>query len=378
MNNTLTLVGRAPEDRERITSLPADARIFTIAACHDLPPHIDACIEIHKYWLLSDKNYAPHLWEWMQQPHDFPMLMQEAFEDVPGADVFPLDDVVNLAPILRGDDDRPTAVLSSSFDFLMAYAIMQQPKRINILGYAMSSDTEYKYQRPGAAYWLGVAAGRGIEVWLSDDCPLMAADMIYGYEGAQAIKFERLDELSVKAQAWIKEGMERYQQLMSVLPDVDTLEPSEAMQAQYQTASDARDYLFVCDGVRQAIEQLRENFSIGDIVSRQQLEAQRTTSVNQAQYHISRLNFWEGYVSSKQTEYNAAPPEKQAELMAELHEAHAQSNEVRDHFFRWKGAMQLINQLVNECDFKYDPDWEPKADTVQEVVTARSEDDIIE
>lgn len=367
MIDTITLVGRAPSTRHLIEQLGEDDIIYTIGACWDIVPHIDAAIEIHPHWLLKHKNYSPPMYAWMQEPRDYPLYMQKAHAELPGSVAFPFDEVMDLAPVMRESGKR-NKFLTSSFDYLMGLAILQKPRRIRILGFDMASNTEYRYQRPGSAFWCGIAAGRGIEVLLPDETPILAADMLYGYEGAQAITAERINSLRDKYMEWLIEANKDSEDKGRNLPKVEGFEISEDVARQYGEAQQARDFLFVVMGGAQVIEHLQDKDLIEGIVHRQALESHRNFSTIQAQNKLSFLNFWQGLATDRQHRLRRYAHEDEERWRREMEDAYKKQQTARDEYMMWKGGLQLVDQFINECDFKYNDDWKPSAETVSQSV----------
>lgn len=102
---------------------------------------------------------------------------------------YPIEDVQALLP-----ESRRSSVLTSSFDYLMALAVLEGFSRIETYGFEMGSDTEYKYQREGAAYWIAQCDARGIEVVLPENTRLLSKKL-YGYEGGSMIYRQDLERM---------------------------------------------------------------------------------------------------------------------------------------------------------------------------------------
>jgi len=71
--------------------------------------------------------------------------------------------------------------------YMLAFAIMQNPKEIAIYGVDMATDDfrgggEYTYQRPCCEYYIGWAEGMGIKVTLPSACPLRKTAHMYAAE----------------------------------------------------------------------------------------------------------------------------------------------------------------------------------------------------
>jgi len=69
---------------------------------------------------------------------------------------------------------------TSSISYMVAYAIYTGAKEINIFGVDMEEATEYAYQRPCLAYWVGFAQAKDVRVNI-----MTALDerlFLYGYD----------------------------------------------------------------------------------------------------------------------------------------------------------------------------------------------------
>jgi hypothetical protein len=87
----------------------------------------------------------------------------------------------------------------SSVDFMLAMAIYEGYEEIYLYGVDMSVAGEYETQKPSGSFWLGVAKGRGINIFLPDNCDLLKSYFRYGYED------EKRETFIVKAKAQMKE-----------------------------------------------------------------------------------------------------------------------------------------------------------------------------
>lgn len=96
---------------------------------------------------------------------------------------------------------------TSTISFMIAYAIMQGYSEIHLYGVHMSASEEYGHQRQACEYWLGVAEGRGIKIYVPEESEILHISYVYGYE----------TENDVVAQARIRRsgllmGAEEYEQ----------------------------------------------------------------------------------------------------------------------------------------------------------------------
>ena len=96
--------------------------------------------------------------------------------------VLGLNNEITLAsyPLQDIQKEYDTNYFSSSIAYMIAYALYTGAKTINVYGVDMEHDTEYRYQRPCLAYWIGFAKAKGVSVTLStvlDKVPYK-----YGYD----------------------------------------------------------------------------------------------------------------------------------------------------------------------------------------------------
>jgi len=213
----VAIVGFATLSRDGVKDSDAD-EIWSMnwAWKYDFIPRIDRLFEMHSPAILSlgDRSIFTQLqyalkrlfdktlpidparsasakklrdqWQWLQQPHDFPVYMQTKLPKCPAAVEYPFEAVARYcwSNLWRGK--KRQLYFTSSFDFMMALAIYEQVAEIQLYGIELGSDTEYKYQRPGGHAYIGMALGKGIKVVLPESSYLFNADL-YGYRKGQVI-----------------------------------------------------------------------------------------------------------------------------------------------------------------------------------------------
>jgi hypothetical protein len=81
--------------------------------------------------------------------------------------------------------------LTCSVAHMLALAIFEGFEQIQLYGIHEAIDDEYACEMPSVLYWLGVAYGKGIEVTISEDSPLLKGYFIYGYEDAKKTVFQK-------------------------------------------------------------------------------------------------------------------------------------------------------------------------------------------
>lgn len=71
---------------------------------------------------------------------------------------------------------------TSSISYMLALAIYEGNKEIEILGVDLVEDSEYAYQRPCMEYWCGIARGRGVNLHIPRQSALLRHSFVYGQE----------------------------------------------------------------------------------------------------------------------------------------------------------------------------------------------------
>jgi hypothetical protein len=71
---------------------------------------------------------------------------------------------------------------TNSISFMLALAIDEGYHTIQVYGVDMAQESEYNFQRPSCEYFLGIAKGRGIEIFLPKTSDLLKVRWMYGYE----------------------------------------------------------------------------------------------------------------------------------------------------------------------------------------------------
>lgn len=121
----------------------------------------------------------------------FSLYMQEAYPEIPNSEAYPLEEVCDLlfANLFREGNNQKIATvryLTSSIAFAIALAIYKGFERIELYGIEMATGSEYAQQLPGVGMLIGMATGRGIEVYLPPNSQMLKEAM-YGYEGDKVI-----------------------------------------------------------------------------------------------------------------------------------------------------------------------------------------------
>lgn len=118
--------------------------------------------EMHDIRLLDSRNSKrPKDYFHRLQTIDVPLYMQERY--FPNVTEFPFDEVAKTTGYY----------FNSSIAYAIALAIHENAERIGVYGVDMKGDDEYGYQKPNIEYLLGLAKGKGIEVIVPEQSPLL-------------------------------------------------------------------------------------------------------------------------------------------------------------------------------------------------------------
>lgn len=174
----IALVGTAPSSR---MLAPFKDESWKIWACSpgnmNALPRVDAWFEIHcnLTWPQYESYGKPYL-EWLKTLK-VPVYMQDQ-SLVPNATPLPWQDLVKEF----GDD-----FFTSTFAWMLAYAIMQGASEIALYGIDMASRDEYILQRPGFFFFRHEAKRRGIKVTAPNESDIMQSPPLYGYSDGTPI-----------------------------------------------------------------------------------------------------------------------------------------------------------------------------------------------
>lgn len=148
-----------------------------------------------------------------------PIYMQRHYDDIPMSIPYPLQEMSDL----YGD------YWTNSISYMIALAIAEGYEEIHVYGVDMAHDSEYNSQRPSCEYYIGIAKGKGIKVYVPPQSDLLKTPFYYGYQEDQARAFDaklkaRKAELEAKMNqlnAQLENLKEARAQFTGALQDVD-------------------------------------------------------------------------------------------------------------------------------------------------------------
>lgn len=169
----VAIVGTAPSSRSLAPFGDPSWKIWGCSAGNQgMLPRIDAWFEIHSNLLWPEHEHfgKPYL-DWLSQ-QSFPLYMQDNTQ-IARAIPYPKDEIVA---------EFGRYFFTSSFAWMVAFAIKQGAKEIGLWGVDMASRDEYILQRAGGHFFIQEAVRRGIIVHIPKESDLAQPPALYGFD----------------------------------------------------------------------------------------------------------------------------------------------------------------------------------------------------
>jgi hypothetical protein len=139
-----------------------------------------------------------------------PVLMVDKYSDVPNSLRFPLEEMIckfnpmQDSPSMKEYDFKGSKEMtwngyySNSISYMLSLAIDWAYDEIHVYGVDMATTSEYSTQRSSCEYYVGIAVGRGIKVYIPPQADLLKIRFNYGWEDEAQTAFDaklaKLDE----------------------------------------------------------------------------------------------------------------------------------------------------------------------------------------
>jgi hypothetical protein len=127
---------------------------------------------------LGERKHTAH-----QQAQELkPIYMQYWHPQVPGSIGYPLHEVTAecFKNFRRGDEK--VKYFTSTIAYMMGIALLENFERIEIYGFELADEIEYVMQKACAEFWIGMALGRGIEVYTPPGNQILHSELYGGDE----------------------------------------------------------------------------------------------------------------------------------------------------------------------------------------------------
>ena len=130
-----------------------------------------------------------------------PLYMWQKYNDLPNSVKFPRDEIIEW---LKNKGCSGAGYFTNSISWMLAFGMYEGFEEISVFGVDMANDSEYQGQRPSCEYFIGLAEGMGIKVYIPQASDLLKCTQLYGFES------DNKNRVWMKAQA--KEMGKRIQQ----------------------------------------------------------------------------------------------------------------------------------------------------------------------
>ena len=181
--------------REQAPYNDPEFEIWTVNNLYRFVPRQDRIFELHtREQIAADLTHGVDGKTYIEElaSMTIPVYMQEKYPDIPASIKYPLDKMIDEFGIERSNiNHKPDAYFTNSISFMIALAIYEGFKEIHVYGVDLAIGVEYIEQRPSCEYYLGIAKGRGIKLFLPIESDLLKTRFIYGYD-------------EVRKDAWMK------------------------------------------------------------------------------------------------------------------------------------------------------------------------------
>jgi hypothetical protein len=172
--------------------------------------HAERWFEIHSP--NSPSKNTPQHQAWLKKA-TIPVYMQKHFDNIPASVAYPKEEVFKF---FEEKGYMGAKYFTNSISYMIALAIYEGYKEIHIYGVDMAQDSEYAFQRPSCEYFIGIAEGMGIKVYIPCESDLVKAGILYGYESDNTMRLKikgRIKELQKNRQTLTQQHAKLSQQI---------------------------------------------------------------------------------------------------------------------------------------------------------------------
>jgi|TARA_Y100000296_G_C5025742_1_gene182166 hypothetical protein len=172
------IVGAAGPSNRWANDLEEGVELWAMNLCHRFiqPGKATRWFQMHpRDWNKNNGNPVGHFGRPMDheeflQSCGIPVYMQEADSQIPTSVRYPLEEITKKW--------RP--YFTSTVPYMIALALHEGVDEIGLLGIYLNTSMEYQAHRPCVEYWLGVADGMGVQIWMPEDTSIAEAPL-YAY-----------------------------------------------------------------------------------------------------------------------------------------------------------------------------------------------------
>jgi len=158
---TVAIIGTHKDTRENAPwdDNSIDVWLFNEAGQSPWAKRVSAILQMHipaVYKNPLNRCDTGH-WDWLKQPHDFPIYMIDKDPDVPASSKYPLEEILEALTCEK-------RMFTCTAAYALALAAYLKYEKILLYGIEMAYEAEYREQREAVAYWVGFLQGRDIQI----------------------------------------------------------------------------------------------------------------------------------------------------------------------------------------------------------------------
>lgn len=167
----VSIIGFADTTRMMADFNEPTMEIWGLNELYLIIPRADRWFEMHPEHNIKHSFRDKRHFEWLKNCK-MPVYMPKMYKEIPTCVVYPM-------PLMK---KMFGPIFSSSIVEMMAIAIYEGFDEINLYGVDMALKKEYGAQKSGCEFFIGLAVGLGIKVYLPLESDLMKVGFQYGYD----------------------------------------------------------------------------------------------------------------------------------------------------------------------------------------------------
>ncbi|MFC2076630.1 hypothetical protein ACFLT7_06060 [candidate division KSB1 bacterium] len=184
-NKKVIIVGFAESTRQLTPFHRSDYEVWGLNELYQAPwhgkygqPRWDRWFELHRPGESECSNRNLENFKHLSRL-PCPVFMADRMPQVPNSVRYPIEAVQDAFPDMPNKANR---YFTNTISYEIALAIMEGYSEIRVYGVDMAQASEYGVERPSCEWWMGVAYGRGIKLYLPDACDMLKTAYLYGVE----------------------------------------------------------------------------------------------------------------------------------------------------------------------------------------------------
>lgn len=196
----IAIVGKAPSTIEQAPYADQDWEIWGLSdlILHPKCTRWSRWFELHdpEGWHPDDscprrQKWHKEYWKFLTSDHGGkPIYVREPHHEIKSGVLFPYQKLIERYCI-RDKNDKALPYFTNTVSWMIAMALDEGATHISVFGVDMAQQekgvkSEYAYQRPSVEYFIGVAHGMGVKVFIPDNADLMKAVRLYAIDSLSA------------------------------------------------------------------------------------------------------------------------------------------------------------------------------------------------